>query len=161
MKDKILFVTKGGENCDEGFSYVLELAKTLNTGIDVLIIYPGKMMSTFEDIMVAAAYAEAGDFNMIESMMEAEHKKIKDQVEQKIKDIISRSMENSIAATYHIAEGDVASIIKNYLKTRPAIDMVLFSPNLSGNKKYVDIKKLTRNISKPIVNISRPLGTEI
>lgn len=40
MKEKILFVTKGGENCDEGFSYVLELAKALNSNIAVLVVYP-------------------------------------------------------------------------------------------------------------------------
>ena len=57
MNDKVLFVTRGGEDCDEGFSYVLELAKTLGAGIEVLIIYPSRMTNSFDDIMMAATYA--------------------------------------------------------------------------------------------------------
>jgi hypothetical protein len=39
--------------------------------------------------------------------------------------------------------------------------MVLLSPSLSENRKSLDIRKLLKNISKPIVHISRPLATEI
>ena len=38
MKEKLLFVAKGGEDCDKGFHYVLELAKTMNAGMAVLMV---------------------------------------------------------------------------------------------------------------------------
>ncbi|MBI5640444.1 MAG: hypothetical protein HZA17_08465 [Nitrospirae bacterium] len=161
MNNKILFVTKGGENCDEGFSYVLELAKTLNTDIELLIIYPGHMMSAFEDIMTAAAFAEAGDFKTMKEVMDSEQEAIRDLVEKKIMGFTERSRETAISLTCHKANGDVATITKDFMKGRPYIDMVLISPSLSESGKTADIKRLLKNISKPIVHISKPLSAEI
>ena len=39
--------------------------------------------------------------------------------------------------------------------------MVLLSPNLSENKKGIDFKKLFKNITKPVVTISRPAGAQV
>ena len=86
MKEKILFVTKGGENTDEGFSYVLELAKALNAGIAVLVVYPRQMMTSFEDVMSAAAFAEAGDFQTVRTLMEEQGTELRETEEKKIKE---------------------------------------------------------------------------
>ncbi len=161
MKDKVLFVTKGGEQCDEGFSYVRELAKTLDSGIEVLIIYPSRMTNDFDDIMTAATYAEAGDLKTIREMVEAEQGAIKKMVEQKIGGLSSGSGETQVDLVCHSADGDLTATIKGYLKNRPYIDMVLLSPSLSENKKSFDIRKLLKNISKPIVNISRPVAAKL
>ena len=58
--------------------------------------------------------------------------------------------------TYQTAVGDTITAIKDFLKNTPNIDMILLSPNLSENKKGIDLKKLLKNITKPIVTISRP-----
>lgn len=161
MKDKVLFVTKGGEHCDEGFSYVLELAKTLDAGIEVLIIYPSRMTNNFEEIMMTAAYAEAGDLGTIKKMVESEQSDIRKLVEQKIGGLMSRSRETQVDLVCHSADGDLTTTIKEHLRNRPYIDMVLLSPSLSENRKSFDIRKLLKNISKPIVNISRPVAIKI
>ncbi|MBI5102947.1 MAG: hypothetical protein HZB33_14095 [Nitrospirae bacterium] len=161
MTNKILFVTKGGEQCDDGFPYVLELAKSLDAGIEVLIIYPSQITNSFEDIMTAATFAEAGDLQTIKKMMDAEQDAFKAMVEKKISGLISRSQETAVELACHRADGDLAGAIKGFLKSRPYVDMVLLSPSLSENRKTFDIKKLLKNISKPIVNISRPLAPEI
>ncbi|MGC2063980.1 MAG: universal stress protein [Thermodesulfovibrionales bacterium] len=163
MNDKVLFVTRGGEECDEGFSYVLELAKTLGAGIEVLIIYPSRMTNKFDDIMMAATYAEADDFKTVRSMVDDEQDEFRELVARKISahTLISRSQETKVDLVCHSADGDLTVTIKNHLKNRPYIDMVLLSPSLSENKKSFDIKKLLKNISKPIVNISRPVAIKI
>jgi hypothetical protein len=161
MNDKVLFVTKGGEDCDEGFSYVLELAKTLGAGIEVLIIYPSRMTNNFDDIMMAATYAEAGDLKTVQAMVDAEQEKFRELVARKISALASRSQETRVDLVCHSADGDLTATIKNHLKNRPYIDMVLLSPSLSENKKSFDIKKLLKNISKPIVNISRPAAVKL
>jgi len=163
MNDKVLFVTRGGEECDEGFSYVLELAKTLGAGIEVLIIYPSRMTNSFDDIMMAATYAEAGDLKTIKAMVDEEQNKFKELVARKISalTLISRSQDPKVDLICHSADGDLTATIKNHLKNRPYIDMVLLSPSLAENKKSFDIKKLLKNISKPIVNISRPATIKI
>lgn len=86
MKEKLLFVTKGGENCDEGFSYVLDLAKTLNAGVAVLMIYPSRMMNTFEDVMSAVAFAEEGEFETAREILREDEYTPKEVIESK-KDI--------------------------------------------------------------------------
>ena len=156
MKEKILFVTKGGENTDEGFSYVLELAKALNSGIAVLVVYPRQMMTSFEDVMSAAAFAEAGDFQTVRTLMEEQETELKESEEKKIKEMKVKAGEISVGLIYKTASGDVASAITDYLKERTGIEMVLLSPNLSKERKILDIRKLLKNISKPIVNITLP-----
>ncbi len=160
MKEKILFVTKGGENTDEGFSYVLELAKTLISGIAVLVVYPRQMMTSFEDVMSAAAFAEAGDFQTVRTLMEKQETELKETEENKIKEMKVKAGEISVSITYKTASGDVASAITDYLKERTGIEMVLLSPNLSKERKILNIRKLLKNISKPIVNITLPEKAE-
>lgn len=161
MKDTILFVTKGGESCDEGLSYVLELAKTLNAGIEVLIMSHAPLAGQFEDLMAAAAFAEAGDLRTMKELLESEQCACRDLLEEKISTIMNRSRESSVDLICHLAEGDVTTAIKTHLKERKNVDMVLLSPALSENKKSLDIRKLLKNISKPIVHISKPLSAEI
>lgn len=157
MTDKILFVTKGGDHCDEGFSYVLELAKTLNAGIEVLIMQPARL----EDILAAAAFAEEGDIKSTKEFLEGQHHVCSAVLEEKIRGFIHTSKETAVDLICHMAEGDIAAAVKTFLKTRPYIDMVLLSPALSDNRKSHDMKKLLKNISKPIVHISRPATAEI
>jgi hypothetical protein len=161
MTNKILFVTRGGEKCDEGLSYVLELAGTLGAGIEILIMSPRQLTTQFEDIMAAAAFAEAGDLNSMKEIMESEQHACRDLIEEKISRIIKSSNEPSVDLSCHISDGDVATAIKAFLKTWKNIDMVLLSPSLSENSKSVDIRKLLKNISKPVVHISKPLASEI
>jgi hypothetical protein len=161
MKDKILFVTKGGEHCDEGFSYVLELAKTLNVAIETLIILPTHLATQFEDIMAAAAFAEAGDLKTVKEIMDREQTTCREKLNSKIAELARKAEETEITMLCHTSEGDVAAAIKVFLKDKPNIDMVLISPSLSENKKTIDIRKLLKNISKPIVHISRPATAEI
>jgi hypothetical protein len=161
MKDRVLFVTKGGESCEEGFSYVTELALTLNAGIDVLFIFPEQSNRTFDDIMVMAAFAEAGDFKTVKKQMEEEQRRSKEEADTRIRSFIERARRTVSDLVYEISFSDISSAIKSHLKNRPYIDMVLLSPSLSANKKSIDLKKLIENISKPIVYISKPLSAEI
>ncbi len=156
MKDKILFVTKGGEKCDDGFLYAIELAKNLGMGIELLIICPSRITNSFEDIMTAATFAEAGDQQTIREMMEAEQEPFRALAERKISFLVNQSQDTKVDITCRAADGNLATTIKSFLKARPCIDMVLLSPSLSEDKKHFDVRKLLNNISNPIVNISRP-----
>ena len=160
MKEKILFVTKGGENCDKGFSYALELAKALNSNIAVLVIYPKYMLISFEEVMSVAAFAEAGDFKTVKTLLDSEETTLKEKDKRKIDELSERAKEISVDLVHRVALGDATAAIKEYLKQSPGVDMVLLSPTLAGNKKILDLKKLMKNISKPIVNITMPVKAE-
>jgi hypothetical protein len=158
MKERLLFITKGGEHNDDGFSYVLELAKALNKGIAVVMVYKEKMMQ--EDVMAAVAFAEAGDLKTVEELMNGQEKAIKEAEQRRIKELTERARETSIDITCDVAVRDVAGAIKDFLKDRPNIEMVLLSPNLSEDMGFKAVKKLLKNISKPIVTI-RPVKAEV
>jgi hypothetical protein len=153
MKEKLLFVTKGGENCDEGFSYVLELAKSLNAGVELLMIYGKGVMDKYEDMMAAVAFAEAGDHETVRELMNAQDKKLKDTAEKKIKELTEKCRETSVELGYQTASEEPINAIKDFLKSRPNINMVLLSPNISGDRKLLDIRKMLKSITKPIVTI--------
>jgi len=154
MQEKILFVTKGGEDSDNGFAYAVELAKTLNAGIAVLMVYSKHAKESFEDVMAAVAFAEAGDIETVRRLMREQEEGIKKIAEKKIKEFIETCGKNSLSLVHHTAFDDTITAIKEYLKNRPFIDMVLLSPNLAAGKKGLDLKKLLKNITKPIVSIS-------
>jgi len=160
MKEKLLFVTKGGEDCDNGFPYILELAKTLNAGIAMLMVYNKKAMTAYEDVMAAVAFAEAGDLETVKQLMQSQEKDIKEASDKKIREMYEKCCENSVPFSYQIVAGEAITAIKNFLKNRPEIDMVLLSPNLYAGKKSLDLKELLRNITKPIVSISKLAGAK-
>jgi hypothetical protein len=154
MQEKILFVTKGGEDSDNGFSYAVELAKTLNTGIAVLMVYSKHAATVYEDVMAAVAFVEAGDTETVKSLMREQEEGIKKGADKKIKEFVGICEKNSLSLVHHTAFDDTVTAIKLFLKERPFIDMVLLSPNLSADRKGIDFKKLLKNITKPIVAVS-------
>ena len=160
MKEKLLFVTRGGENSDDGFSYVLELARTLDAGVLVLVLYGKRVVDTFEDVMGAVAFAEAGEFGMVRELMDKELKGLKEIEAKKIKEMAERCRENLIDFNYTVEAGDTLNAIKETLKIKPAVEMVLLSPSLSADRKTVDLKRLIKAVTRPIVTISRPAGAE-
>lgn len=156
MKEKLLFVTKGGETLEEGFSYAIDLAKTMNAGIAILMIFEKQINSDFEDSMTAAAFAEAGEFRIAKELLHEKEKEINNHAEKTFMELSEKYKEIAKDLTYHIAFSDIHSSIKDFLKNMSSIDMILISPSLTVNKGVIDIKKLLKNISKPIVTISRP-----
>jgi len=156
MKEKLLFVTKGGENLEEGFSYAIDLAKTLDAGIVILMIFEKKLGSDFEDSMAAAAFAEAGEFSTAQEILHEQEKEINKLAEKSFRELSEKYKEIAKDLTYQIAFSDTHSSIKDFLKNRSSIDMILISPSLTVNKDFIDVKKLLKNISKPVVTISRP-----
>lgn len=154
MQEKILFVTKGGEDSDNGFAYAVELAKTLNAGIAVLMVYSKHAATTYEDVMAAVAFAEAGDTETVRNLMHEQEEGIKKVAEKKIKEFIEICGKNSLPLVHQTVFDDTITAIKEFLKNRPYIDMVLLSPNLAAGKKGIDFKKLLKNITKPIVAMS-------
>jgi len=153
MKEKILFVTRGCDQCDLGFSYVTEFAKNLSKEIEVLIMQETDRKSAFENILAAVAFAEEGDLKSMKEIMQDGKKLCMENLEEQIRLLHANGAADLI---FHTAEGDVASAVKALLKDRPYIDMVLISPILSEKSTSLNIRKLLKTISKPIVHISRP-----
>ena len=159
MMQKLLFVTRGGENYKEGLSYALYLAKTLNSSIAILIVHNRNLLESCEDAMAAAAFAEAGEFKTAKEILKEQAEELRSLSIKNIMGIAAEKGATSVDLTCDTAMGDTVSAVKNFLKDAPNINMVLLSPSLSNRKKGKELKKLIKNISKPIVAISRQLQT--
>ncbi len=155
MREKLLLVTKGGEDFDNGFSYVIELARTLKADVSMLMVYDRQVIDTYEDIMTAVVFAEAGEFKTAKDILHEKEHKLKAAAEEKLKELsVTYGISSDI--DYHIRIGDVLSNLNEFQKNTPNINMILISPSLSKNKKELDLNKLIKIISKPIVTISQP-----
>ncbi len=155
MREKLLFVTKGGEDFDDGFSYVAELAKTLKMEMTMLIVYNRHVIAACEDILTAAVFAEAGEFKTAKDILCEKEIELRAAAENKLRELSVR-YDISSDIDCHVRIGDALSLLKELLKKTPNINMVLVSPSLSKSKKEIDMNKLIRKISKPIVTISQP-----
>jgi hypothetical protein len=155
MREKLLFVTKGIEDYDEGISYVLELSRILDSGLIILMIYDRALTDAFEDSMAAVTFAEVGEFKTAREILEERQQRMEEDAKGKVAELAKRYKQYLVEINYQIAFGDVASNIKAIVKKKPSIELVLLSPNLS-NKGIIDIKKLLKEIARPIVTMSQP-----
>ncbi len=156
MREKLLFLTRGCDDFDNGFSYVAELARTLKADVSMLIVYNKRVIDAYEDIMSAAVFAQAGEFKTAKDILHEKENELKATVEKKLS-VLSVTHGISSDINYHIRIGDVLSNLNEFLKNTPNINMILISPSLSKNKKEIDLNKLIKKISKPIVTISQPV----
>ncbi|MFH1562908.1 MAG: hypothetical protein ABIF11_05770 [Nitrospirota bacterium] len=153
MKEELLFVTKATNEWDEGFSYVLELAQTLKAGIAVLMVIGKQPQNTFDEMMIAVTLAEGGVPEMArEHLLSGQEKRIKEIEVKNVLELSERCKKSAVDFICEVRVGDTIFLIKEILKKRPAISMVLLSPNLS---RVLDTRKMTKNVTKPIVLITR------
>ena len=99
---------------------------------------------------------KAGEFNTAKDILHEKENELKAAAEKKIREL-SATYDISSNIDYHIRIGDVLSNLNDFLKDTPNINMVLISPSLSKSKKEIDLNKLIKKISKPIVTISQPV----
>ena len=156
MKKKLLFVTKGNAEYEEGFSYVLELSESTRTDIIILIIYHKPLIKTLEDSMAAVAFAEAGETDTANEISEEYLQEMHNDTKKKTESLIIKYCIHArpLKISFKTATGDMVSNIKKVVEDEPAVNMVLLSPSLGG-KSVINAKKLLKIISKPIVSVSR------
>lgn len=156
-KKQLLFVTYHDENFEAGLSYAVDLARTMDEDISILMIYRRKVMEKFEDYMTAVAFAEDGEFKTARELISEDLKKKNESYEEKVRLLIGRCKESGIAADVNTAASDVISAIRNLLRQNTKIDMVLLSPSITHDG-YITAKELNRLVktaSRPIVTMAK------
>lgn len=156
MKKNLLFVTYQEEDCDEGFSYAIDLAKIMDQGITILLIYKNKLIKRFEDLMTAVTFAEAGEHETAKVIMLDSDKEANNS-DKKLNILIEKCRKSGVDVNVQTAKIDIASAVKNLLSQKPTIDMVLLSPSVTNNGTISskELNKLVRTASRPIVTITK------
>jgi L-lactate utilization protein LutB len=155
--NRLLFVTYHDENFEDGLSYALDLAKTMNDGIEILMIYKRKVLEKFDDMMTAITFAEAGEHQTAREMISEDYKNQNEDYEKKLATIKEKCTKSGIAVDFSTAATDAISAIKNILRQNPKIDMVLLSPSVTndGNVNAKILNKLVKTASRPVVTMAK------
>jgi len=156
-RNRLLFVTYHDENFEDGLSYALDLAKTMNNGIEILMIYKRKVLEKFDDMMTAITFAEAGEHQTAREMISEDYKNRNEDYEKKLATIKEKCTKSGIAVDFSTAAMDAISAIKNILRQNTKIDMVLLSPSVTndGNVNAKVLNKLVKTASRPVVTMAK------
>jgi hypothetical protein len=154
----ILFATRAGAEAFEGFPYALDLSRTLKQALAVLIVSGTRASGAFEEVMMAATFAEAGDFATVREILDDEGREIQSRHSAELDSARARCREAGIDLAVYAAAGDDIEAIRDTLKLRPGIEMVLLSPSLGAPRSGGYLKRILARITKPVVAISQPNG---
>jgi len=150
----ILFATRDGAAAFEGFSYALDLARTLKQPVAMLLVTGTRASGKFEEVMMAAAFAEAGDYATVREILGGEGREIEERYKAELGAAREQCREAGIDLAVYAAAGDEVEAIRDTVKIRPGIDMVLLSPSLGAPKTGGHLKRLLARITKPVMTIS-------
>lgn len=154
MGRQLLFVTYQNEDFDEGLSYAVDLAKTMNKDLTILMTYQRSFMKRLEDVMTAVTFAGAGEHETAKEILSGQ---IESESMEKINLLAEKFQNAGVITRVYVVALDAVSAIKDFLKQKNSVDIVLLSPSVTdnGNISSGELQKLVRTASKPIVTMSR------
>jgi len=150
MKKQLLFITSQNGDSDEGLSYAIDLAKTLDENIAILLLNKKTAEQRFQDIMTAVAFAEEGEHGTAREFLQSE------KTEEQSYSMVKECKTAGIDANMHAVSGDLVSVVNDFLKKKTAVDMVLLSPTITKNGVSArELQKLVKTASRPVVTIAK------
>lgn len=158
MKGKqLLFVTYHNEDFDEGLSYALDLAKTMNDGVEILMIYKRKVLERLDDMMTAITFAEADEYKTARELISDDYKRHDEDFEANLDRLKEKCRKNGVVVDVCTASTDVVSAIKNLIRQNSRIDLVLLSPSITNDGALTSkvLNKLVKTASRPIVTMAK------
>jgi|Deesub1362A_J573_1020465.scaffolds.fasta_scaffold00093_111 hypothetical protein len=153
MKEKeILFVTYMDETLEEGLSYAIYLASMLGQKLRILLINKRNIGEMFEDLMTAITFAEANEHETARQVMSGSARSGKDTAAVHAY-LQERCNGAGIRASIHTGLMDTVSAVKDLLKEKSRIDMVLLSPNVTRSGNI--LSRLMKASSRPVVTMAQ------
>ena len=154
---ELLFITFHDENFEEGFSYAIDLAKMMNNGISLLMIYKRKVMEKLGDLMTVVTFAEANEYKTAREMIKEDLERKNESYEERLKQLMEKCRQSGVPVDISTAATDAVSAIKNLLRQNTNIDMVLLSPNITQDKHITtrDLNRLVKTASRTIVTMAK------
>ncbi len=154
---QLLFVTYHDENFEDGLSYAVDLAKMMNDGIEILMVYKRKVMEKFEDMMTIVTFAEADDNKTARELIKEYYETKNEDYDKKMSQLVERCKKLGVTVGVSAAATDVLSAVKNLLRQRTGIDMILLSPSITDDGRITskELSKLVKTASRPVVTMAK------
>jgi len=151
----LLFVTYQNERYDDGLSYAIDLAKTLNKDLSVLMVPEKKGLSEkFSDMMAAAAFAEAGEHDTAREMMSGVDMGI---LQKRMDQILEKCHRGGVMAGIFTSPSDAVPAVRKFIAEQGTVEMVLLGPGATedGNVSAKDLNRLVKTATRPVITITR------
>ncbi|MBI5408307.1 MAG: hypothetical protein HZA14_02970 [Nitrospirae bacterium] len=150
MRKQILFVTYQNEDFDEGLSYAIDLARTMNKDLTILMTQKKSLFKKFEELMTAVTFAEAGEHDTAREILSGK-------IDDRLNTLMDKYQNTGVVTRVYAVTSDAISATKDFLKQKNSVDMVLLSPCITSNGNITSsaLQKLVRTASRPIVTMSR------
>lgn len=151
MKKQLLFVTCQNESRDDGLAYAVDLAKTLQEGLTILVVKARKLGRRFEDLMSAVAFAEENEHETARELARGTEET------QGHGGMVEQCRVLGIEAGMQTAHEDLVPAVSAALRSSRGVDMVILSPSITrdGNVSAKELQRLVRTASRPVVTIAR------
>ena len=157
MRRNLLFVTYQNEYFDDGLSYAIELARTLDKDLSVLLVQEKKgLMEKFTDLMAASAFAEACEPDAaIQIMDEGKPSPVMDS--EKSARTLRKCAIGGVKAAISKSDKELLPAVRDAVK-QFNIEMVLLGPTVTGNQRLSarELNKLVKSATTPVVTIAKP-----
>jgi hypothetical protein len=156
-KRNLLFVTYHGARFDDGLSYALHLAKTLDKDISVLLVQEKKgMMVRISDMIAASAFAEAHEPTVAIEIMN-EGSVTEKEVEKEKSQILAKCRMEGVGAVVKTSAMELVQAVRESVKGSTDVEMVLLGPTVTadGGVTARQLDKLVKTATRPVITIAR------
>ena len=153
----LLFVTYHNARFDDGLSYALHLAKTLNKDLSVLLVQEKKgVMVRISDMIAASAFAEAHEPDAAIEILNEGIVTQKDIAEKKAR-IMDKCRMEGVGAVVKASEMELVQAVKESVKGTADVEMVLLGPTVTaqGGVTAKQLDRLVKTATRPVITIAR------
>lgn len=147
-KRQLLFATYEDERFDWGFSYALDLSRTLGHGLVVLMVNQKKISERFDDLMEAVTFAEHD--------LKKETLPFVLRSDDKSRRLKEKGRMSGVDVEVYESGEALSSAINSFIKSNSTIEMVLLGPTVTSSSGVTSkqIKKLVSSVSRPVVTMA-------
>jgi len=150
-------VTYHDDTFNEGISYALDLAKTMDDSLEILMIYRRRVLERIGDMMTVVTYAEAGEHKTAREMISEDYRRRESDYEEHVALLKERGRKSGIPVDVSVAAADTISAVKNIVRQNSRIEMILLGPGIAADNAFntKTIKRLVKIASRPVVMMTR------
>ena len=154
MKKQILFVTSLDEDSDEGLSYAIDLTKTMDKDIAILLVHKKNWLNKFEDLMSAITFAEVNEHETAREILEGNNHKAYS-LDEKIRSLSERCKSAGLDSVIQTVTADaVSAVLAEYIGAELLINATSTEGVYTSDpKKNRDAKKFDSMTPQQLIEI--------
>jgi len=151
----ILYATFKGEDLEKGFAYAVDLAKTLDKDLYLLVVTEKSVSEKIGDFFSAAGLAEEGLGQEAGEVVSGRFTKIDAAADPRFSVLANRARMEGVGFEVYGSTRAIREAISGFIKEKAGVDMVLLGPAVSrdGGMSSKELKKLVAGAGKPVVTM--------